>query len=85
MYAIFDSLHPKNSFSKEEGIVKKCFVTIKNEFPHYHDEILKHTSEVFIFHRLRFINAKLIKKKDEESKHAMTLRGASVNARNAML
>ena len=86
MYAIFDSLHPKESLSKEEGVVKKCFVTLKNEFPNYHDEILKNTSEVFIFRRLRFINIKNMKKsKDEESKHAMTLRGASVNARNAML
>ena len=86
MYSIFCSLHPKNSFSKDDGVIRKCFVALKNEFPNYHDEILKHTSEVFTFRRLRFMNDQAIKpSKDTDSKHAMTPRGATVNARNSML
>ena len=87
MYAIFKSLHPPNALMKDCGVIKKCIVALKNEFPEYHDELLKNTSEVFTFRRLRLINQKMAKKskKGAEPSHAMTRRGAYVNLRNAFL
>ena len=86
MFGIFKSLHPPNELSNEGGVMHKCFVALKQNFPDYHDEILKHTSEVLTLRRLRLINKQNMKKsKDNEGTHAMTTRGAQVNARNAML
>ena len=86
MYSIFKSLHPPNELMKGSGVMNKCFLALKANFPDYHDEILKHTSEVLTFQRLRLMNKRNMKKsKDNERTHAMTMRGAQVNARNAML
>ena len=86
MYCIFKSLHPPNDLLKGSGVMQKCFVALKSAFPLYHDEILKRTSEVLTFQRLRLMNKQNMKKsKDNEGTHAMTTRGAQVNARNAML
>ena len=62
MYLIFKSLHPPNELMKGSGVMNKCFVALKANFPDYHDEILKHTSEVLTFQRLRLINKRNMKK-----------------------
>ena len=87
MYALWNSLHPPNDLMRECGIIEKCVIVLKNDFKEYHDELLKHTCEVFMFRRLRQINQKMAKKskKGDEPTHSMTLRGANVNARNAFL
>ena len=80
MYAIFNSLHPKNGLSKEIGILKRNCNAFKKHFPDYHDEVIKLASNEFTFSKLKRLNQDGNEKKGE-NKGDRTLRSKTATSR----
>ena len=58
MYAVFNSLHPKDELSKEIGLLKNTVNVFAHYFPQYQHEVLKVVAEEFTFRRLKMLNEK---------------------------
>ena len=82
MYAVFNSLHPKNGLSKEIGVLERTVNALKNLFPQHHHEVLKVAASEFTFRRLKMLNQKVQEKKEKKGTGGdMSLRSKTATAR----
>ena len=82
MYAVFNSLHPKDGLSKEIGVLEKTVTAFKHYFPQHHHEVLKVAASEFTFRRLKMLNQKVQEKKEKKGTGGdMSLRSKTATAR----